>query len=189
LPAPHGTVNGRINGFDLTTRAFARVHVVHAALAAPGFKPNHTPDEMRLRMPRVEEELVERPSTDDDATFELTTVRIEEIPDGGAVFWATEVGGTTRHFNGQWVDEHHLEHVYDGDVYVRVTALDADHVDAEILLAHDGKLRSGGRWTQLGAEWAETLLDPVETLMAVHLDLEEGVRCKQFVPGDDVHGA
>ena len=134
-------------------------------------------------MPESAIELTPRPS-DDEPTVDLTIVGFDEIPDGG-VFWATEVGGTTRLFNGHWVDAHQLKHVFDGDVYVRLTPSGSDVIDAEILLAHNGKMRPGGCWSQLGPGWAEVLLDPVETLMSLHLDLEESVQCLQSVPSGD----
>lgn len=135
-------------------------------------------------MPRIESELITRPPVDDEALVDLTLLDVDEIPDGGGVFWATEVGGTTRHFTGNWVDEHRLEHVFDGEVYVRLVPNGTGLLDAEILLAHDGKLLTGGSWSQLGGGWAEMLLDPVETLMRLHGDLLDGATCKQFAPGD-----
>ena len=136
-------------------------------------------------MPESVIELTTRPSND-EPTIDLTAIGTD-VPDGGGVLWVTEVGGTSddRVFNGSWVDPHQLEHVFDGDVYILITRSDDDRVEAELLLAHNGKMRPGGRWTGLDAGWAEVLLDPADTLMGLHIDLEEGVQCQDFVPSGD----
>ena len=134
-------------------------------------------------MPESVIELTSRPAND-EPTIDLTGIGLD-IPDGGGILWVTEVGGDQRVFNGSWVDAHQLEHVFDGDVYIRIGRSGDDRVEAELLLAHNGKMRPGGRWIGLDAGWAEVLLDPANTLMGVHIDLEEGIQCQGSVPSGD----
>ena len=101
------------------------------------------------------------------------------IPGGAGVVWVTAVGSHEGAFVGQWVDEQHVSRVCDGEVYIRLRRVDGGLVDAELILAHDGRLVPVVRL--LGVEdWAEQLRTPTAAITGLHTDLESGEVCKSY---------
>ena len=104
------------------------------------------------------------------------------IPRGDGVVWVTAIDSADGVFLGQWVDEQHVSRICDGEVYIRLRRVDDGLVDAELILAHDGRLVPVVRL--LGVEdWAEQLRTPTAAITGLHTDLESGEVCKSYADG------
>jgi hypothetical protein len=116
-----------------------------------------------------------------DADLDLYAIGAN-IPGGSGVVWVTTIDHSDGVFAGQWVDEERVSRTCDGDVYIRLRRVDGGLVDAELVLAHDGRLVPVVRL--LGVEdWAEQLRTPTAAVAGLHADLESGEPCKSYADG------
>ncbi|ACU72909.1 hypothetical protein Caci_4041 [Catenulispora acidiphila DSM 44928] len=116
-----------------------------------------------------------------------------DIPDGAAVVLVTEIDNPIdevdshlKRFIGRWATEDEVSKIWDGYVYIRLRRADAETVDAELILAHDGQLIPVVRLANT-TDWAEQLRLPANAIMTLHTDLESGDPCKDHADGVAPH--
>jgi hypothetical protein len=121
--------------------------------------------------------------TGQEADLDLYAIGAD-FPDGGAVVLITEIDLPDRRFVGRWSSEEELLRVWDGDLYVRLRRTDrvSAVVDADLILAHDGRLMTFLHVRGV-AEWAKELLPTAAGVMTLHTDLESGETCKPHAEG------
>ena len=123
----------------------------------------------------------EEPVSAEGAGLDLYAIGAN-IPGGAGVVWVTAIGNHDGVFVGQWVDEAHVSRVVDGDLYIRLRRVDGGLADAELILAHDGRLTPVAR-LQGVEDWAEQLRTPAAAIAGLHTDLESGEPCKSYADG------
>jgi hypothetical protein len=109
-----------------------------------------------------------------------------DIPDGAAVVLVTEIDSHLKRFVGRWATEDEVSKIWDGYVYIRLRRADAQTVDAELILAHDGQLIPVVRLAST-TDWAKQLVSPANAITTLHTDLESGDPCKDHADGVAPH--